>query len=153
MERHGAQGITFKSSTFVIIKNIIYAVAGGLVAAFIANWFLDSRIAAAIGVFLCLLIAYFAMFGDNIRIVVGEDDFTVFRRRKLRHSFKLSEVSIHAKIRSTTGDSDCTLTVTERDGSQTHIDCTMLGGSRFYRLLDALRVTDPEPVEVKTKKG
>jgi hypothetical protein len=145
--------LTFKSSAFIIVKNIIYGVFGGGVAALIASWFLDLTVAVAIGAVLGLLIIYFALFGDNIRVVVGDGEFSVFRGRKLKHSFKLNEVGFHASIRTKNGDSDCTLTVEQADGTKTSIDCGMLGASRFNRLLDALGVADSEPIAVKTTKG
>jgi hypothetical protein len=131
---------------------VLYGVAGGAVAALIASWFLDLTAAVVIGAFLGLLIIYFTLFSDNIRIVVDGDDFTVFRRGKVRHSFKLSEVGVHARIRTKSGDSDCKLTVEDAAGGKTYIDCSMLGASRFYRLLEALHVTDSEPAEIKTTK-
>jgi hypothetical protein len=144
--------LTFKSSIFILIKNVFYGVVGGAVAALIASYFLDLTIAIAIGVVLGLLIIFFTLFSDNIKVVVGEGDFTVFRRGKARYSFKLSEVGFHARIRTKSGDSDCKLTVEEANGNKTYIDCSMLGASRFYRLLDALHVTDSEPTEIKTTK-
>ena len=108
----------------MIQKKASYGVLGGGVAALVASWFLELKFAVAIGVVLGLMIVYFA----------------------------LGEVELSAKIKTSDGDSDCTLTVTESNGTETNIDCSMLGRSRFYKLLDTLHVTDPEPVAVSTKK-
>jgi len=140
---------TFKSSAFIIVKNVIYGIVGGAVAALIASWFLELTVAIIIGAVLGLLIIYFAVVGDNIEIVVESDHFFVRRRGKVKYAFKTDEVGIHAKIRTKSGDSSCALVVTKSDGSQTAIDCSMLGASRFHKLLAALHVTDA-PVEVKT---
>lgn len=142
----------FKSSNFIVLKNIVYGIFGGAFLALIAYWFLPFYIAAAIGCAAFLFMLYCALYGDRIRIVVEDDRFFIYRRKKLKHQFVRREVGLYAKIRTSDGDSDCTLTVEEADGNKTYIDCSLLGASRFYKLLDALDVTDPEPVAVKTTK-
>ena len=143
----------FKSSLFIIVKNVFYGIFGGAAIALIMYMFMeDLVIPIIVGTVLGLLIIYFAIVKDNIRIIVDPDRFTVYRGKKLKHSFNTKEVSMHAKIKTVDGDSDCTLTVTTPDGKETRIDCSMLGQSRFYKLLDALDVFDGEPVEVRTKK-
>ena len=142
--------ITYKSSLFIIIKNIIYGIFGGGLAGLIASWFLELNISIIIGAVICFLICYFALVNDNIKLKIDGNDFYVYRLGKLKYHYKLDKVSLSAKIKTVDGDSDCILIVTEEGGGQTHIDCSMLGYSRFDRLLDTLGVTDPEPVEVKT---
>ena len=142
--------LVFKSSLFVIVKNVAYALGGGAFAALIASIWLELIIAIIIGVAFALLMTYFAVFGDNFRVEVAGDIFTVYRRNKIKHQFDVTEVSLHARIKTVDGDSDCKLTVTGCDGKSAHIDLSMLGQSRFYKLLDALGVLDAEPIEVKT---
>ncbi len=142
-----------KSSALIMVKNTIYGVAGGFVAALIASWFLDLNIAIGIGVVLGLIMIYFALIGDNIRVEIDGDSLSFFSKGKLRHQFAISEVKLSAKIKTSRGDSDCDLAVTDKEGKITHIDCSMLGASRFYRLLDALHVTNSEPIAVKTQKA
>ena len=144
----------YKSSLFVKIKNVIYGIFGGGALTFIASWFVSLEIAIIIGVAGFLLMAYFALIGDNIRVIVDGDFFSVYRGKKEKHRFNWKEVGIHANIKTTDGDSDCKLTVEDPDGETTYIDCSMLGASRFYKLLDAIGVTDAKPVAVETiKKG
>lgn len=134
--------ITYKSSLFVIIKNVIYGVAGGAVLALILSWFIDNLvIAIAIAAVVGLFVVYLALFGDNIKIVIDGDDLSFYKMGKLKHHFKISEVGFRAKIKTRDGDSDCNLTVLSADGSETTIDCSMLGNSRFYKLLDSLDIT------------
>ena len=140
----------FKSSLFIIVKHVIYSIFGGVVITFLLNIFLHPLLSIVIGVALGLLFMYFAIIGDNFKVVVEDDRFTVYKRNKMKHQFYMDEVSLHAKIKTVNGDSDCTLTVTTADGEDIPIDLTMLGQSRFYKLLNALNVFDSEPIEVKT---
>lgn len=146
--------MVYKSSVFIKIKNVIYAIFGGAALSFIASWFLSLEIAIAIGAVIFLAITYFALIRDNIRIIVDGDYFSVYRGKKERHRFNRTEVSISAKIKTTNGDSDCTLTVEEPTGETTYIDCSMLGASRFEKLLESIGAAEPRTVEViTTKKG
>ncbi|MCL1890959.1 MAG: hypothetical protein FWG00_02915 [Coriobacteriia bacterium] len=140
----------YQSSLFVKIKEIVYGVAGGAVLALILSWFLRWEIALAAGIAVLLLSILFALFFNNIKIVVDGDSFSVHRGSKEKHRFNLSEVGISALIKTTDGDSDCALSVTQANGEMTNIDCSMLGARRFNRLLDTLGVTDPEPEKIKT---
>ena len=142
----------YESSIPVLIKNVVYGVCGGIVAAIIVNFFLPAGLAVAIGAILGILIIYFALVKDNIRVVLTDDTLSFYNLGKLKHEFKLDEVGFSARIKTSDGDSDCTLTVHEAEDKETYIDCSMLGRTRFYELLDALHVTDPEPVAVETVK-
>lgn len=144
----------YKSSLFVIGKNVVYGVGGGFVAALVLSWFLHAAIAVIGGLIAGAAIIYFAVFSDNISITVDDEKMEVFRFGKLLHSFKLSECGFKAKIVTTTGsavsDSDCDLTVSGPGESETTIDCSMLGRSRFLELLSDLGMDDKEPVAVPT---
>jgi|GEM_PF-889623 len=134
----------YKSSLFIIVKNAVYGVLGGAVIAFFLNIFLLTYLAVIIGAVISLLIVYFAAIGDNIRVVIDGDTFTVYRRGKVKHSFNMCEVSLEARIKNRAGD--CILMVTEQNGESTRIDCSMLGQNRFYRLLEDLKVVGSDPV-------
>lgn len=144
--------IVYKSNPLIVLKNLVYAAFGGLLATMIAGWFLGATISIIIGAAIALYIMYCVLYGDNFKIVVDGDELSFYRRDKLVHRFKISEVGFRANIRSSSADSDCTLTVVKPDGSSTRIDCTTLGESRFYELLDTLKITDQEPKTVETKK-
>ena len=147
----------YKSSILIIGKNVAYGVAGGFVAALVFSWFINAFVAVILGIAAGLAIIYFAVVGDNISLTLDDETLSIYRLGKLKHSFKRSECSFNAKIITTTGsmvsDSDCTLDVTDDDGEETQIDCSMLGKSRFMELLDDLGLTDPEPVALQTTKN
>ena len=145
----------YKSSLFVIGKNVVYGIAGGFIIALALSWFIDSLAASLAGAAAGLAILYFTIIGDNIRIVVTDDAVEVYRLTALKHSFKLADCRFNAKIvtsGSIISDSECNLTITGEDGDETTIDCSMLGYRRFMALLDDLGVTNPDPVEVPTTK-
>lgn len=144
----------YKSSLFVIGKNVLYGVGGAFVAALVLSWFLNGTLAVILGILAGLAIIYFAVIGDNIRVVLDDETLSIYRLGKLKHSFKLDESSFHAKVVTTTdstgSDSDCDLTVTGPDGEETRIDCSMLGYRRFMELLDDLGFNDGDPKAVPT---
>lgn len=146
----------YKSSLFIIGKNIVYAVAGACVAAFILNIFVSEAVAVGIGALTGLAIAYLVIYQNIITVEVGDGIMTVSRFGKRQHEFELAGCSLRANIRTTsdsTGtDSDCTLTVIREDGDETHIDCTMMGADRFYELLEDLGLVNPDPVPLRTTK-
>ena len=144
--------IVYKSSLFIIAKNVFYGIFGGGFAGLVASWFsLDLIFSIPIGVLVGSFIIYSALIGDNIRVEIDGDTLSFYRLGKLKHQFQISRVGLHAKIRTSDGDSDCNLTITDEEGKSTNIDCSMLGKSRFYKLLDSLKVFD-EPVELPTRK-
>lgn len=147
----------YKSSLFVIGKNVVYGVGGGFVAALVLSWFISAGVAVVLGCLAGLAIIYFAVIGDNIRVTLDDDTLAIYRLGKLKHSFKVAECSFNAKIVTTTGsavsDSDCDLTIADAGGEETTIDCSMLGRSRFLELLDDLGFNDQAPSAVPTTKA
>ena len=146
----------YKSSLFIIVKNIVYGVAGGFTAALVASWFLGSSAAIVIGFAVCAAIIYFAVIGDNITVVVENGEMIVSRFSRELHRFTLDECAFNAKIVTTSdmtgGDSDCTLRVIDADGEETSIDCTMMGRTRFMRLLEDLGLVNGPAVPLATTR-
>ncbi len=142
----------FKSSSFVIVKNLLYAVFGGAAAVFIAHIWLNFTYSIIIGSALCLILAYFALFGDNLRAVIDGDELIVYRGKKEKYRFTISQCHFHSRMVTKSGDSDCHLTITSPDGSSQTVDFSMLGASRYYRFLDALGFNDETQTLETTKK-
>lgn len=146
----------FKSSLFVIGKNVAYGIGGALLVALVLSWFINTTIAVVLGIAAGAAIIYLAVHSNNIRVVVDGDAVAFFRGEKELHRFTLADHSFHAKIVTTTGsgipDSDCDLTVTAPDGTETEIDCSMLGHGRFMELLDCLGFNNQPPTPVATVK-
>ena len=146
----------FKSSLFVIAKNVLYGVGGAFVAALVLSWFLNGTVAVLLGLAVGAAIIYLAVYSNNIRVAVDNNTVSFHRRGTLLHQFSLDDHSFRAKVVTTTdstgSDSDCDLTVTAPDGSETQIDCSMLGYNQFMELLDCLGFNDQPPVAVETMK-
>lgn len=142
----------FKSNPFVVIKNLVFAAFGGLLAVMIAGWFLGAAVAVAIGAAIAFYIMYCVLFRDNFKIVVDGGLLSFYRRENLVHRFTINDTRFSANISTSMCDSDCILTVKGPDGSVTPIDLTNIGEGPFYELLDLLGVTDPEPQAIETKK-
>ena len=146
----------YNSSLFVIGKNIVYAVAGSLVVMLVASWFLSGAVAVVLGVAVALLIVYFAVYRDNIRVTVDGDTLSFWRFGTLLHEFPVAECGFKANIVTrrdmTGGDSDCTLRVVDAGGEETSIDCSMMGKTRFMRLLEDLGLVNAPAVPLATTK-
>ena len=146
----------YKSSLYIIIKNIVYGICGGGVAALIIHIWLELIPSIAIGTALGLFIIYLAVYSDNIKLVIDSEKLSIYRFSKLKHEFNLSEVSIGATVKTTYdgagSDSDCYLIITKSENEVERIDCSMLGARRFYRMLDDLEINNGDPVKIKTKK-
>jgi len=146
----------YKSSLYIIIKNIVYGICGGGVAALIIHIWLDLIPSIVVGTSIGLFIIYLAVYADNIKLIIENEKLSIYRFSKLKHEFNLSEVSISASIKTTYdgagSDSDCYLTITKSENKVERIDCSMLGVRRFYRMLDDLDINNGEPVKIKTKK-
>lgn len=142
---------TFKSSVLIIVGNVLYGIIGSVVVAVLLSFFLMPWLSIVIGAIVGLVIVYFAVVGDNVKLTVDDETLTVYKGSRVKYNFDRSAVTMSAHIKNVDGDSDCKLTVTNVTGEETHIDCSMLGLNRFYLLLDALGVFKPEPVAVKTR--
>ena len=146
----------YKSSLYIIIKNIIYGICGGGVIILIAHIWLDLTRAIALGSLIGIFIIYLAVFVDNIKLIIEDNKLSIYRFNKLKYEFNLEEVSIGASIKTTYdgagSDSDCTLIITNSNGEVERIDCSMLGARRFYRMLDSLEINNGAPLKIKTKK-
>ncbi len=142
----------FKSSLYVMGKNVAYGLGGAFLSGLVLSWFINSTVASILGLAVGAAIIYLAVHSNNIRVTVDGEAVSFYRKDRLLHRFTLSDHSFNAKIVTTTGsgisDSDCDLTVTAPDGTSTEIDCSMLGHGRFLELLDCLGFNDnPAPVE------
>ena len=147
----------YGASWLVIGKNVLYGVGGGFLAALVASWFVSFLLAVALGLVAGAAIIYFAVFADNITVVVDDETISVLRFGQSLHSFPREGHSFQARVVTTTGDglpdSECWLTVVDPGGNETRIDCGMLGRGRFLALLDDLGLNDPEPIAVPTSQS
>ncbi len=64
-------------------------------------------------------------------MVFTDDTASFYNLGRLKHEYKIDNVGYSARIKTTDGDSDCTLTVIEADGEENYIDCSMMGKQRF----------------------
>lgn len=156
MDLRGDEFMEYKSSLFVVIKNVVYGIGAAFVAALVLSWFINGYLALLLGMAAGAAIIYFAVHGDNIRVLLDDDTVSFYRGKKLLHAFNRVDHSFRAHvvttIDSTGSDSDCDLTVIAPDGSETRIDCSMLGYRRFMGLLDGLGFNDQSPEQVETVK-
>ena len=136
----------YKPSIYVICKNSVYGLLGGIIVGFIANMFFHYLLACLVGVGACALIIYFAVYKDSISIMLDDVKITFFRFGRLIYEFPLEDTHFQVKMKITTedaiSDNDCDLIVTTHDGHTETIDCSMLGPETFSRLLKDLGLAD-----------
>lgn len=146
--------LTFKTSTFRVLYNLVQGIAAGGIVGWIAWYFFGTEIGIAAGIVFFLSFIWLVVIGSRIEIAVNGDQLVVKQGRKVR-SFDLRRCTIVAKTRHSNGDTDCNLEITDDSGKTEDIDCQLLGYHQFERLLDAIGVTgENAPVtKLETKRS
>jgi hypothetical protein len=144
----------YRRSFFSLIKGIIIAPFGGLVAAIILHFFLSAFISYITGGAITAILLYMAIFSENIRFELdGDGTFRYFKKGALRNTFNLSEYRIgyYAKTESGVfGNNDIQLKLLNTEGEETDIEATSLGTSRFYSMFAEMEKYAIKNVETLT---
>ncbi len=143
----------FKRSKFIMIKDLAQTLLGSavlFVLIFGVLAFIEEvgevrirlEIAIVISGVIAILVWLWAVrrivVHENIRVTVDGDDFYFYQRNQEKYHFRISEVKMHSRIKTRGGDSECRLEVIDEQGKRVYIDCSPLGKSRYYGLLEAL---------------
>lgn len=145
----------FKSNIFIVLKNtIIYSLAMSVIL-LIANQaliqfkrvHLSFPVLGAIGA-IGLVIVLAIVWSDWIRIVVQDGKMIIYRGKKVKNHFVVSDCKISSKITTKGFNSNCQLTI-EHDSGIEWLDCSMLGTRRYKKLLEAIGFDNPIKVNVQ----
>jgi len=140
----------YKPSMYITLKNAFYGLFIGVGAAWVAYYFLDFTTCIFVGIGVGLLCAYWIGFTGKVSIHVEGDRVLVLKGRTVTHSFSRGEVLLRMRVSTKNGDSNCSLTFATPGASETVIDCSCFGRSRFMKLCDRLEINQPEEIEAKT---
>lgn len=130
----------YKTRPHRVLANLVFGVFAAALVGWISTIWLKMPLPYAVGAAVFLLDVLLVI-GDNmISIHVSGDLLTVRKRGKERYRFKISECRFRARTESSSGDTECYLTVIGPDGNATMIDCELIGVTKFYELLEDLGV-------------
>lgn len=116
----------YKRSISKMLTSIVGAPIGGVIVAGIASFFLDTKIAVGIGVFICLVLLYMAIFSDSIKFEIEGTTFRYFVRNKVVKEYELKGANVSYNIKQSSTADDMNLYI---NGDT--IDCAPLGINKF----------------------
>lgn len=116
----------YKRSISKMIFSIIGAPIGGVIVAGITSFFLDTKIAVGIGIFVCLVLIYMAIFSDSIKFEIEGTTLRYFAKNKLVKEYELKGANVSYNIRQSSTADDVNLYI-----NGDIIDCAPLGLNKF----------------------
>ena len=124
-----------------VLVNLLFGVGAAIVVWLLSGVWLEEPMTYVAGGGLFVLYCLLVLGGNFISIHLSGNTLTVQKRGKVIHSFQIDQCSFRSYTKSSGGDTECNLYVTTPDGSETHIDCELIGVTKFHQLLDDLGVT------------
>lgn len=155
----------YKRSSFIMLKETVYALAGGVVTFFIATfavgYFMPDEttnvylIAGVITAVVVLFLLYLALIASAIRFEVDGNELRYYKGNKLRNTFNIKSSSIRYVKRSKGIDSDIEFYVTDHNngGREVQINASPLGGMRFDRMFEDLKQSIDQEEVLTVKEG
>ena len=132
----------YKPSYFKLISGIISAFFGVVVCFWIASIFLDVTVSAAIGILVgvCVIFVVVSEFRQFVEINNGSILF--------KHGRKISVFEIEkCKFSAYTDNNSQTIYVYDENGIKHDMDCSGIGYSSFYELINDLNIIgDNSPI-------
>ena len=128
----------YKTRVHRVLVNLVFGAAAALVVAFIASIWLKPPLlrilvfAAAYASYIWLVII------DNMIVIETDGTTLTIRKGKKKMEYPIASTHFRARTVSSSGDTECTLYVTQQDGTEESIDCELIGITQFSRLLDDL---------------
>ena len=131
----------YKSRIYRILLNLVFGIAGAGVTC------------AVVSAGLFILYLWLVILDNLITITVDGQYMTVKKGHKLKR-FEIARSSFYAKMVSSSGDTSCTLQITDENGKVEYVDCELIGVGQFRKLLEDIGVTGGDaPVQkLQTKK-
>ena len=144
----------YKSRIYRILVNLVFGIAAAGVVYLVAGIWLEPFLRAAVGIGILVLYLWLVILDNLITITVDGQYMTVKKGHKLKR-FEIARSSFYAKMVSSSGDTSCTLQITDENGKVEYVDCELIGVGQFRKLLEDIGVTGGDaPVQkLQTKKG
>jgi hypothetical protein len=123
-----------------MIRGVIIAPFGGLAIFIVGQIFLPALLCVILGIGAVALLAYWAIFSENIYFELDDDGtFRYFKRGKVQNTFNLSKYKI-GYYRKTEwgilGDNHIDLKLYDEQGEETDIEAGPLGTSPFNEMFE-----------------
>ena len=135
----------YKSRIHRIIFNFLCGAVLSFFIFFIAQIWLSQLISVIIASLIFLLYIWLVIWGNFITIIVTDKELIVKNGKKEDH-YEFNKYHFRAKTVSSRGDTECTLYAIDENGSETIIDCELIGIGQFMQLISDLKLDGSEKV-------
>lgn len=144
---------TYRPKAYRIVLNLFYGIGASIVAYFIAGIWLNPLGCTLVAIAIALLYGWLVIWNNMIEIRVDQGILHVRQGKKTR-SFNIDECSFEARTRTSSGDTECRLTITDINGQVDFVDCELIGVNQFMALIEDLKIIgDDAPVQtLETKR-
>ncbi|MDR2552141.1 MAG: hypothetical protein LBD31_03105 [Treponema sp.] len=149
----------FRRTWFSMIRGLIIAPFGGLAIFMAGQLLLPVPVCAVLGIGAAAILAYWAIFSENIHFEVDDDGmFRYYKRGKVQNTFELPHYKI-GYYRKTEwgilGDNRIDLKLYDEQGEQTEIEAGPLGTSQFTEMFETMEkyaIKNSETMDAGAKK-
>ena len=142
----------YKSRIYRIILNFLCGAILSFVIFSITQIWLSQLTSFIIASLIFLFYIWLIIWGNFITIIVNEKELIV-KNGKKEDRYEFSKYHFRARTVSSGGDTECSLYAIDEHGTETIIDCELIGIGQFKSLLADLKLTGSGQVnKIKTIK-
>lgn len=145
----------YKTSTFRVVKNILYGFFFAFLVGFLTTYFTQREMYGLVAAVIALLLyVLLVVVGNTMTVTVNGRTLTVTKGKKTK-TYQLDQCRIGYQKSYDGVSTDYKLKVEQPDGEVDYIDCDVLGGMQFNRLLEDIGIGEfqNEATKLETKKG
>ena len=135
----------YKSRIYRILFNLLCGAALSFFVFFIAQIWLTQLTSIIITALIFLSYIRLVIWGNFITIIVTDKELIV-KNGKKEDKYEFSKYHFRAKTVSSRGDTECTLYAIDENGSETIIDCELIGIGQFMELINDLKLDGGDKV-------
>ena len=142
----------YKSRIYRILFNLLCGAALSFFVFYISQIWLSQLTSIIITALIFLSYIWLVIWGNFITIIVTDKELIV-KNGKKEDRYEFSNYNFRAKTVSSRGDTECTLYAIDENGSETIIDCELIGIGQFMELINDLKLDGGDKVnKIKTIK-
>ena len=135
----------YKSRIYRILFNLLCGAALSFFVFYISQIWLTQLTSIIITALIFLSYIWLVIWGNFINIIVTDKELIV-KNGKKEDSYEFNKYHFRAKTVSSRGDTECTLYAIDENGSETIIDCELIGIEQFMQLISDLKLDGSEKV-------
>lgn len=144
----------YKTSVFRVVTNILYGVFFAFLVGFLTTYFTQTEIYGLVAAVAALLIyLLLVVVGNTLTVTVNGRTLTVTKGKKTK-TYQLDQCRIGFQKSYDGVGTDYKLKVEQQNGEVDYIDCDVLGGMQFNRLLEDIGIGEfqNQATKLETKK-